>query len=150
MVKGITSEGFEFEIDERRVKDWRVQSAVVDLAKNPDSKDAKLDLFQGMRFVVGVELERALVDCLTEKYGYADRDVVAQEIGEIYHMANEALEANVKKNSNSSSAVSQPMRMPSSVTSQKPMECSTINHSPSSSPQPYVQDYGETAELRQN
>lgn len=150
MTKGITSEGFEFEIDERRVKDWRVQSAAIGIAKDPDSVDAKIDFFQGIRFVAGAELESKLVDHLTAKYGYADSDLVAQEIGEMYRIAKEALDEKTRKNSTSSSAASQPMRMPSSVISQRPMGYTTTEPSPSNLQQLYAPAYAETAELRRN
>lgn len=150
MIKGKTSIGFEFEIDERRCNDYRLVKASAKLAKDPDRAETKYEFFEALTLFVGKDIENRLVDYVTDLYGYADSDEVAKSIGEIYKIATDALSEVKRKNLNSSSAAYQPMRMPSSAISQKPMEYTILEESPVSSPQHYVPDSEMIAESRRN
>lgn len=146
MIKGATSIGFEFEIDERRCNDYRLISIINRLAKDPGNEKMRGEFFEGLQTFVGSDIENALVDYVVAREGWADPDIIAANIGEIYKMARDAMDEIKRKNLTSSATVSQKPGMNSSVTLQKPMGYTILNQSPANSPQPYAQDLGATAE----
>lgn len=145
MIKGTTSTGLEFEFDERKVEDYRVMLPVMELERKPDDNKAKFDFFDGLRAIIGTDLEKKIVDHVMELEGYASSDLVAREMGEVYNIARGALEETKRKNLISSPTVYQQTRTPSSATSQKPTGYTIINQSPSEQQQPYAQDSGTIA-----
>lgn len=156
MIKGTTSIGFEFEIDERKGKDQRLSEVIVlnaKMAKTNDPVDKAeigLKAYDLMKSVIGEEIQSNLYKFLDERDGYVDSDVFAKTLGEIISICRNALSENERKNSTSSSVASLQTRMPSSATSQKPMGYTIIPQSPSPSQQPYAQDSETRAELKLN
>lgn len=156
MIKGTTSIGFEFEIDERKGKDQRLSEVIVLNAKmaktnDPDDKaEIGLKAYDLMKSVIGEEIQSNLYKFLDERDGYVDSDVFAKTLGEIISICRNALSENERKNSTSSSVASLQTRTPSSVTSQKPMGYTIIPQSPSPSQQLYAQDSETRAGLRLN
>ena len=146
MIKGTTSIGFDFEIDERRCNDYRLISIVTKLAKDPENASLRADFFEALRTFVGTDIENALVDYVVNKEGWADADMIAENIGEIYKMARDAMDEIKRKNLISSATVSQKSGMNSSVTLRKPTGYTILNQSPANSQQPYAQDSGTIAE----
>ena len=154
MIKGTTSIGFEFEIDERKGKDQRLSEVIVlnaKMAKTNDPVDKAeigLKAYDLMKSVIGEEIQSNLYKFLDERDGYVDSDIFAKTLGEIISICRNALNENVRKNSTSSSVASLQTRTPSSATLQKPMGYTIIHPSPSPSQQPYAQDSETQAELR--
>ena len=118
MVNGRTSSGFEYTIDERRVRSWGM---IKKIAKMQDTKSdiavygIAIELISDL---LGDEQEQRLIDHVTQLYGYDDAEVVSKEFFEIIGSVRQDQGL---KNSSSSPDVSHLTRMPSSVTSQKPM-----------------------------
>lgn len=122
MVTGRTSSGFEYTIDERRVRSW---SMIKKIAKMQDTKSdiavygIAIELIEDL---LGEEQEQRLIEHVTRIYGYDDAEVVSKEFFEIIGSVRQDKEL---KNSSSSPDVSQPARMNSSATLQRPMESMT-------------------------
>lgn len=154
MIKGTTSIGFVFEIDERKGKDQRLSEVIVlnaKMAKTNDPIDKAeigLKAYDLMKSVIGEEIQSNLYKFLDERDGYVDSDIFAKTLGEIISICRNALGENERKNSTSSSVASLQTRTPSSATLQKPMGYTIIHPSPSPSQQPYAQDSETQAELR--
>ena len=132
MVTGTTSSGFEYTIDERRVKSW---SMVKKIAQMQEAKSDVAVYKIAIELVVdmlGDDQEQRLIDHVTRIYGYDDAEIVSKEFFEIIGAVKQNKDL---KNSYSSPAASPLTRMPSSVISQKPMESMTTPHlMPDSSP----------------
>lgn len=122
MVTGRTSSGFEYTIDERRVRSW---SMIKKIAKMQDTKSdiavygIAIELIEDL---LGEEQEQRLIEHVTRIYGYDDAEVVSKEFFEIIGSVRQDKEL---KNSSSSPDVSQPARMNSSATLQRPMGSTT-------------------------
>ena len=133
MVTGKTSTGFEYTIDERRVKSWSMVKKIAQI------KDANNDIvvyglaIELINDLLGEDQEQRLMDHVTRIYGYDDAEMVSKEFFEII---GEVRRDKSTKNSYSSPDVSQPTRMPSFVISPKPLE-STITPLMMSDSSPY-------------
>ena len=119
MVTGVTASGFEYTIDERRVRSWSMVKKIASM-QNTNNDMAiygiAIDLISDL---LGEEQEQKLVDHVVQLYGYDDAEIVSKEFFEIIGSVrqNQGL-----KNSSSSPVAFQPTRMPSSATLQKPTE----------------------------
>lgn len=135
MVTGKTSTGFEYTIDERRVKSWSMVKKIAQI------KDANNDIvvyglaIELINDLLGEDQEQRLMDHVTRIYGYDDAEMVSKEFFEII---GEVRRDKSTKNSYSSPDVSQPTRMLSSAISQKHMEFSNMRPMMSDS-SPYLQ-----------
>lgn len=123
MVTGTTATGFEYTIDERRVKSWSMVKKIAQM------QGAKSDIavygiaIELINDLLGEDQEQRLMDHVTRIYGYDDAEMVSKEFFEIIGSVKQDKGL---KNSYSSPDVSQPTRMPSSAISPKPMEFSNI------------------------
>ena len=137
MISGKTTTGFDYTIDERKVRSWSLVKRIAEIQKS----DMDLEIYAGVMDIVdiliGKEQEAKLIQHVTNVYGYDDAEMVTKEIFEMIGAAK--LESTEIKNSSSSPDVSQPTREPLSVISQKPME--SINTIPyqSNMPQSFAQ-----------
>lgn len=129
MVNGRTSSGFEYTIDERRVRSW---SMIKKIAKMQETKSdiavygIAIELIEDL---LGEEQEQRLIDHVTRIHGYDDAEIVSKEFFEIIGSVKQDQGL---KNSYSSPDASHLTRMPSSVTLQKPME--SMNGTPNMIP----------------
>ena len=125
MVTGRTSSGFEYTIDERRVRSW---SMIKKIAKMQDTKSdiavygIAIELIEDL---LGEEQEQRLIEHVTRIYGYDDAEVVSKEFFEIIGSVRQDKEL---KKSSSSPDASHPAGMNSSAILQKPMESMTTQH----------------------
>lgn len=83
MIKGKTTSGFEFEVDERMLKDMRFVRVFRAWQKNNFAEADVLD------YILGEAGARKLEDHLADKDGFVDCDKVAGEIGEILEIVSE-------------------------------------------------------------
>ena len=118
MVNGRTSSGFEFAIDERRVKSWTVVKKVAAMQKAQSDVEVYGIAIELIGDLLGEDQEQRLVDHVTQVYGYDDAEIISKEFFEIIGSARNNDEV---KNFSSSQAASQPVGMSSPVTLQKPM-----------------------------
>ena len=129
MVNGRTSSGFEYTIDERRVRSWNM---IKKIARMQDSQSdiavygIAIELISDL---LGEEQEQRLVDHVTQIYGYDDAEVVSKEFFEIIGSVRQDQGL---KNSSSSPDASHLTRMPSSATLPKPM--ASMNGTPNMIP----------------
>ena len=135
MVTGTTTTGFEYTIDERRVKSWSMVKKIAQMQSTKSDIAVYGIAIELINDLLGEDQERRLMDHVTRIYGYDDAEMVSKEFFEII--------ASVKqdkglKNSYSSPAASPLTRMPSSVISPKPTE-STIIQPTMSGSLPYSQ-----------
>lgn len=84
MIKGITESGFEFEVDDRCLSDWKFMKAI---AKS-DSKD-QVEQLQGavtmVNMLLGEEGEEKLIEFVAkDNDGYAPSDKVSAIVKEIF------------------------------------------------------------------
>lgn len=117
MIQGRTSSGFEYAIDERRVKSWSVVKKIAEMQKQESNIAVYGLAIELIGDLLGVDQEQRLVDHVTQVYGYDDAEMVSKEFFEIIGSARQNGEV---KNSSSSQAASQPVGMSSPVISQKP------------------------------
>ena len=135
MVTGTTTTGFEYTIDERRVKSWSMVKKIAQMQSTKSDIAVYGIAIELINDLLGEDQERRLMDHVTRIYGYDDAEMVSKEFFEII--------ASVKqdkglKNSYSSPAASPLTRMPSSVISPKPTG-STIIQPTMSDSLPYSQ-----------
>lgn len=78
-MKGKTSSGFEFEIDEKKLNDMRLLDMIVDLA-NGDA----MQLSPVVVKVLGKDQRERLYEHLEEKEGRASIERVSEEVAEIF------------------------------------------------------------------
>lgn len=125
MVTGTTASGFEYTIDERRVKSWSIVKKIAQM------QEAKSDVavygiaIELVSDMLGDDQEQRLLDHVTRIYGYDDAEIVSKEFFEIIGAVKQNKDL---KNSYSSPAVSPLTRMPSSATLQRPTESMTTPH----------------------
>lgn len=123
MVTGVTTSGFEYTIDERRVRSWSMVKKIAQM------QGAKSDIavygiaIELINDLLGEDQEQRLMDHVTQIYGYDDAEMVSKEFFEIIGSVKQDKDL---KNSYSSPAASPLTRMPSSAISPKPMESSNI------------------------
>jgi hypothetical protein len=135
MVTGTTATGFEYTIDERRVRSWSMVKKIAQM------QGAKSDIavygiaIELINDLLGEDQEQRLMDHVTRIYDYDDAEMVSKEFFEIIGSVKQDKGL---KNSYSSPAASPLTRMPSSVISPKPMESSNIRPMMSDS-SPYSQ-----------
>ena len=119
MVTGVTASGFEYTIDERRVRSWSMVKKIASM-QNTNNDMAiygiAIDLISDL---LGEEQEQKLVNHVVQIYGYDDAEIVSKEFFEIIGSVRQDQGL---KNSSSSPVAFQPTRMPSSATLQKPTE----------------------------
>lgn len=119
MVNGRTSSGFEYTIDERRVRSWSMVKKIAAM-QNTKSDIAVYGIaIELITDLLGEEQEKKLTDHVTQIYGYDDAEIVSKEFFEIIGSVRQDQGL---KNSSSSPVAFQPTRMPSSATLQKPTE----------------------------
>lgn len=84
MVKGKTESGFEFEVDEAKIKDYRFITKFAALAKCEEGDDMEAAALMGelVHILLGKAEEEKLLDHV-KKDGVASFDDVADEFGEI-------------------------------------------------------------------
>jgi hypothetical protein len=119
MVTGVTASGFEYTIDERRVRSWSMVKKIAAMqGTNNDMAiyGIAIDLISDL---LGEEQEQKLVNHVAQLYGYDDAEIVSKEFFEIIGSVRQDQGL---KNSSSSPVAFQPTRMPSSATLQKPTE----------------------------
>ena len=122
MVTGTTSTGFEYTIDERRVRSWSVVKKIAAMQNSKSDIAVYGIAIELISDLLGEEQEKKLTDHVTQIYGYDDAEIVSKEFFEIIGSARQDQGL---KNSSSSPVAFQPTRMPSSVISPKPMESMT-------------------------
>ena len=127
MVAGRTESGFEFAIDERRVKSWSVVKKIAAMQKTKSDVEVYGIAIELIGDLLGEDQEQRLVDHVTQVYGYDDAEIISKEFFEIIASARNNDDV---KNSSSSQAASQPVGMNSSVISQRPM--GSMNTQPTS------------------
>ena len=117
MVTGRTSTGFEYTIDERRVRSWSMVKKIAKMQGTKSDIEVYGIAIELINDLLGDDQEQRLIDHVTQLYGYDDAEVVSKEFFEIIGSVRNNGEL---KNSSSSPDVSHPTGMPLSVTSQKP------------------------------
>jgi len=78
MLKGTTKSGFNFEINEKRINDWRLLRKLKAAESNPLETPALLDA------MLGSEQSLALEKHLEDEEGFVDPDVMMKEIFSIF------------------------------------------------------------------
>lgn len=86
MIKGVTASGFEYEIDETKLKNMRVLKLFQKM-----QKDNGTAFLEAITAVLGEEQEERLYNYLEEKEGSANVENTAREFGEILRTAGDAL-----------------------------------------------------------
>lgn len=88
MIKGKTSTGFEFNVDERIKDDWRIIDAIVD----SESEDASVKLKASKTLVdliLGKDKERMIKHITDNNDGFCTSDALLAEITEIFNAIKE-------------------------------------------------------------
>lgn len=86
MIKGVTASGFEYEIDETKLKNMRVLKLFQKM-----QKDNGTAFLEAITAVLGEEQEERLYNYLEEKDGSANVENTVREFGEILRTAGDAL-----------------------------------------------------------
>ncbi len=86
MIKGVTESGFEYEIDETKLKNMRVLKLFQKM-----QKDNGTAFLEAITAVLGEEQEERLYNYLEEKEGSANVENTVREFGEILRTAGDAL-----------------------------------------------------------
>lgn len=86
MIKGVTASGFEYEIDETKLKNMRVLKLFQKM-----QKDNGTAFLEAITAVLGEEQEERLYNYLEEKEGSANVENTVREFGEILRTAGDAL-----------------------------------------------------------
>lgn len=86
MIKGVTASGFEYEIDENKLKNMRVLKLFQKM-----QKDNGTAFLEAITAVLGEEQEERLYNYLEEKEGSANVENTVREFGEILRTAGDAL-----------------------------------------------------------
>lgn len=87
-----TKSGFECEIDENKLKDWRYVSTAARLAKSPEDEVSLIDGFDYLiRFILGEEQKNKFLEHLAETEGICDSETVINSFKEITSKAGEKL-----------------------------------------------------------
>ena len=133
MVNGTTSSGFNYTIDERRVRSWSMIKKIARMQGTKSDIEIYGIAIELINDLLGDEQEQRLIEHVTQIYGYDDAEIVSKEFFEIIGAVRQNPEL---KNSSSSSDASRLMRMPSSATLQRPMEYTTTQPTPFPSSQP--------------
>lgn len=84
MVKGVTSTGFEFSVDETLLQNYRFVKRLAHVAKNDYTEF--FDLFTE---ILGESQEEALIQYLEEKNGQATTEQMAKEFADILKVMQE-------------------------------------------------------------
>ena len=95
MITGITTEGFNFEVNENIGKDFRIVIALRKLNSDDDLKKVE-GTYDYAEAVLGKSGVEALVNFTIDKIGYADTEFIISQIHEIVGEANEK-SAEIKK-----------------------------------------------------
>lgn len=84
MVKGKTESGFEYEVDENKINDYRFITKLAALAKCEDGDDMEAAALMGelVRILLGKTEEKRLLSHV-QKNGVASFDDVSEEFSEI-------------------------------------------------------------------
>jgi hypothetical protein len=135
MVTGTTTTGFEYTIDERRVKSWSMVKKIAQMQSTKSDIAVYGIAIELINDLLGEDQERRLMDHVTRIYGYDDAEMVSKEFFEIIGSVKQDKGL---KNSYSSPAASPLTRMPSSAISPKPTG-STIIQPTMSDSLPYSQ-----------
>lgn len=90
MITGVTSSGFEFEVDERKINDFRY----VELLAMAESKDAS-EMLRGLtslpKFMLGEDGAKKLMDKIAaENDGFIPQELVYEEITSIINAIKDA------------------------------------------------------------
>lgn len=91
LIKGKTTSGFEFTIDDRVMRDLKFVRAVREWQKN---NFAQIDVLERM---LGADGEKKLEEHLADKDGYVDSHKAAEEMNEIFEIV--AAQSDKAKNS---------------------------------------------------
>ena len=83
MINGKTTSGFEFEVDERMMKDMRFVRVFREWQKNNFAQADVLD------YMLGKDGAEKLEEHLEDKSGYVDSQKVADEMSEILEIVQE-------------------------------------------------------------
>ena len=144
MVKGITTTGFEYVVDERKAKDWELIEITAKMQRATSPQEASLYVADIADFVLDKDQKERLKEHFRSLDGYVDAEKFSEAIIEIVMGAKQNAEL---KNSSSSQPVSQTARTASSATLQNITEFTTTDPSRQVMPQPLQQDSGMGAGL---
>lgn len=139
MVKGITTTGFEYVVDERKAKDWELVEIVARMQKADNDIKVFACVIDVIDFLIGEDQKERLKEHCRNLYGYADSEKITEEVFEIVKAARQTPEL---KNSSPSQPVSQTARTASSATLQNITKFTTTDPSQQVMPQPLPQDSG--------
>lgn len=86
MIKGTTKSGFEYEVDENRLKNMRVLKLLQKMQKNNGTA-----FLEAITAILGEEQEEKLYEHLENTEGSANVENTVREFAEIIHNAGDAL-----------------------------------------------------------
>lgn len=78
MLKGKTKSGFDFEINEKRLKDWRLLRKIAAADENPLLTPELLDA------ILGQEQSKELENHLEDEDGIVDPELMSEDIASIF------------------------------------------------------------------
>lgn len=142
MTRGRTKSGFEYEIDERRIKSWSLVKKITEIQNTNNDLEvfgAAIGLIDDL---LGQEQEERLIQHVVNICGYDDMEVITAEFFEIIA---EARKVPTVKNSISSPDASQPTRKLSYATSQNITEFTPTETSMQNMQPYYARGYERTA-----
>jgi len=88
-MQGITKSGYEFNIDDRVLKDWRFVTALTKCQKANNDTFAKLEGIQEMaKLLFGDKFDEYMNFIASKNDGFCPSDVIMVEITEIFQSAN--------------------------------------------------------------
>lgn len=88
MIKGKTSTGFNFNVDERVKDDWRIVDAIVD----SESEDASVKLKATktlVDLVLGKDKEKMIQHIMKKNNGFCSSEAMTSEVTEIFNAIKE-------------------------------------------------------------
>lgn len=88
MVKGVTSTGFEFSVNEDVIEDWRFVTAIAD-AESDDDRAKLQGTAQMVRLLLDRKSERALMEHVKREDGIVPTEAVQKEVVEIFNAIGE-------------------------------------------------------------
>ena len=86
-MQGITRSGYEFNIDDRILKDWRFVSALTKCQKRSDQFDGLEGIQEMMSLLLGDKMGEFMKHIESKNDGYCPADVIMLEIQDIFESA---------------------------------------------------------------